>query len=295
MKYLKLIRIENLLVMAMIQFMIRYSLIIPVYGKLNVLGDLQFSLLLASILMIAAGGYVINDYFDIQVDTENEKALVGRSILRRIALLLHLILTTSGVILGFIIASNLGSIGLGIIMIFSAYLLWEYNLRLQKKGVVRNLIVALLSAIFVAAIPAFEIYPKYQIEESQYTLILIFIYAFFAFICSLMHEIIKDFISMEADKKFKKRSLPNQWGIEKTKEFVKWLSIASICVIISIIFSKFNTQIYVLIYAFSLLILPLFILNIWIYKAKKVEDYIKISKLNKFIIGAGISSIYFFI
>lgn len=295
MKYLKLIRIKNLLVMAMIQYLIRYSLLIPVYGKSNVLGDLNFALLLSSILMIAAGGYVINNYFDIQVDTENEKALVGKSILRRIALLLHIFLTASGVILGFVIASNVGFIGLGMIMIFSAYLLWEYNLRLKKRSVMRNLIIAILSAIFVAAIPVFEIFPKYHVEESQHTLILIYMYSFFAFVCSLMHEIIKDFISMEADKKFNKPSLPTQWGVEKTKEFVKWLSIASICGIISIIFSEFSTQLYLQIYAFSMLILPLCILNIWIYKAKDVQDYMRISKLNKFIIGAGISSMCFFI
>lgn len=295
MKYLKLIRIENLLIMALIQYMIRYSLLIPIYGKINVLGDLHFALLLSSILMISAGGYVINDYFDIQVDTENEKALVGRSILRRIALLLHLFLTTSGIIMGFIVASKVGFIGLGIIMIFSAYLLWEYNLRLKKKGFIRNLLVGLLSAIFVASIPAFEIIPKYKIEESKHTLILICIYSLFAFICSLMHEIIKDFITLEGDEKFKKTSLPSQWGIEKTKEFVKWLSICSVCAIISIVFYEFNTQIHILMYAFFSLILPLFILNIWIYKAKNVEDYIRISKLNKFIIGAGISSMCFFI
>ena len=66
MKYLKLIRIKNLVVMAMIQYLIRYSLLIPVYGKSNVLGDLNFALLLSSILMIAAGGYVINNYFELK-------------------------------------------------------------------------------------------------------------------------------------------------------------------------------------------------------------------------------------
>tara|TARA_B100001093_G_scaffold328946_1_gene313987 strand:+ start:565 stop:1452 length:888 start_codon:yes stop_codon:yes gene_type:complete len=295
MKYLKLIRIENLVIMVIVQYLIRYSLIIPVYGKSSVLGDLEFALLLSSILLISAGGYVINDYFDIQVDSENEKALVGRSILRRIALILHILLTTSGVILGFIIASTLGSMLLGFIMILSAFLLWEYNLRLKKKGLIRNLIIALLSSIFVAIIPAFEIYPKYYVIESQQTIVFVCVYSIFAFISSLMNEIIKDFISMEADKKFKTPSLPNQWGIKKTKEFVKWLSILSVCGIISIVLTEFILQSHILFYAFFLLILPLFLLNILIYKAESKEDYIKISKLNKFIIVAGISSMYFFI
>ena len=69
MKYLKLIRFQNLVAMALIQYLIRYSLLIPAYGENVVLGDLVFGLLVFSMLLIAAGGYVINDYFDIQVDT----------------------------------------------------------------------------------------------------------------------------------------------------------------------------------------------------------------------------------
>ena len=297
MKYLKLIRFQNLVAMALIQYLLRYSLLIPAYGKTNVLGDLQFALLVFSILLIAAGGYVINDYFDIQVDAENqsEDVIVGRSIKRRVALKLHLFLTTTGVFLGFYIAYKVHHLILGGIMAIGAYMLWDYSLRLKRLLFVGNFIVAKLSAIFVLSVSAFEILPKYDIEASRHTLIILCIYATFAFICSLMHEIIKDLRTVEGDKKFKIRTLPTVWGLNKTKEFVKWLSVLTAFMVIIVAIYEFKTQIPALAYALILLISPLFLLNVWIYKAQKVLDYERISKLNKFIIFAGIISLYFFI
>ena len=81
MKYLKLIRFQNLVVIVLIQYLIRFTLIIPRYGKENVLSDFYFALILFSILLILAAGYTINDYFDIKVDLENKDAyvIVGRT------------------------------------------------------------------------------------------------------------------------------------------------------------------------------------------------------------------------
>ena len=297
MKYLKLVRFQNLLAMVLIQYLLRYSILIPTYGKANVLEDLDFFLLVLSIILIAAGGYIINDYFDIQVDTENQKdeVLVGRSIKRRVALMLHILFTLIGVLLGFYIAYSLEFITLGIIMAISAYTLWVYSLCYKRKFIIGNFIIAKLSSIFVFSVAAFEVLPKYNLVESRQLLILLCTYTVFAFLSSLMHEVIKDLRGVEGDTKFKIKTLPTVWGIEKTKEFVKWLSVITAFMVISFATYKFKTHIAALGYALVFLILPLFLLNIWIYKAKKTIDYERISKLNKFIIFAGIMSLCFFI
>jgi 4-hydroxybenzoate polyprenyltransferase len=297
MKYLKLIRFQNLVAMVLIQYLLRYSILIPTYGKANVLGDLQFALLVLSMVLIAAGGYVINNYFDIQVDTENQKEeiLVGRSIKRRVALMLHVLFTSTGVLLGFYIAYKVHYLALGAIMAIAAYMLWDYSLRLKRRLFVGNFIIAKLSAIFVFSLAAYEVLPKYNLAESRHTLILLCIYAAFAFICSLMHEVIKDLRGAEGDAKFKIRTLPTVWGLPKTKEFVKWLSVLTAFMVIAVAIYEFKTQVPALSYAIIFLIAPLLLLNIWIYKAEKPSDYERISKLNKFIIFAGIMSLCFFI
>ena len=297
MKYLKLIRFQNLVVMVLIQYLIRFTLIIPKYGKVNVLSELYFALLLFSILLIVAAGYTINDYFDIKVDSENkdEHVIVGRTIKRRIALVIHFILTSVGLILGFYITYKINQLVISIILITCAYILWIYNLKLKRIFFMANLIVAGLSAIFVTSIAIIEILLNYNHKASIDNITTLTVIATLAFILSLMHEIIKDLRTMEGDKKYKIRTLPTVWGLLKTKEFLKWLSILTAFIISVIAITKFKTNLTALLYAFIFLIGPLFLLNIWVYKAQDRIDYERISKLNKFIIFTGIMSLLFLI
>ena len=297
MKYLKLIRFQNLVVMVLIQYLIRFTLIIPKYGKENVLSEFYFALLLFSILLIVAAGYTINDYFDIKVDSENkdENVIVGRTIKRRIALFIHFILTSIGLILGFYISYKINQLSISNTLIICAYVLWIYNLKLKRIFFIANIIVAGLSAVFVTSIATFEIFFNYNHNNSinnAKTLILI---ATFTFILALMNEIIKDLRSMEGDMKYKIRTLPTVWGLIKTKEFLKWMSIITAFIVSIIAITKFNSNLTALLYAFIFLIGPLFLLNVLVYKAKKRIDYERISKLNKFIIFAGIMSLLFLI
>ena len=297
MKYLKLIRFQNLVVMVLIQYLIRFTLIIPKYGKENVLSEFYFALLLFSILLIVAAGYTINDYFDIKVDSENkdENVIVGRTIKRRIALVIHFILTSVGLILSFYITYKINQLVISIILIICAYILWIYNLKLKRIFFLANLIVAGLSAIFVTSIAIIEILLNYNHKASIDNITTLTVIATLAFILSLMHEIIKDLRTMEGDKKYKIRTLPTEWGLLKTKEFLKWLSIITAFIISVIAITKFKTNITALSYAFIFLIGPLFLLNIWVYKAQDRIDYERISKLNKFIVFTGIMSLLFFI
>ena len=297
MKYLKLIRFQNLGVMVLTQYLIRFTLTIPKYGKENVLSEFYFALLLFSILLIVGAGYTINDYFDIKVDSENkdEHVIVGRTIKRRIALVIHFILTSVGLILGLFITYKINQVVLSIILIVCAYILWIYNFKLKRKFFLANLIVAGLSAIFVTSIAIIEILLNYNHKASIDNITTLTIIATFAFILSLMHEIIKDLRTMEGDKKYKIRTLPTVWGLLKTKEFLKWLSIIIAFMISVIAITKFKTNFTALSYAFIFLIGPLFLLNIWVYKAQDTIDYERISKLNKFIVFTGIMSLIFLI
>ena len=265
MKYLKLIRFQNLVVMVLIQYLIRFTLIIPSYSKENVLSEFYFALLLFSILLIVSAGYTINDYFDIKVDSENkdEHVIVGRTIKRRIALVIHFILTSVGLILGFYIAYKINQLVISIILIVCAYILWIYNLKLKRIFFLANLIVAGLSAIFVTSIAIIEILLNYNHKASIDNITTLTVIATFAFILSLMHEIIKDLRTMEGDKKYKIRTLPTVWGLLKTKEFLKWLSIITAFIISIIAITKFKTNLTALSYAFIFIIGPLFLLNVW--------------------------------
>ena len=256
MKYLKLIRFQNLVVMVLIQYLIRFTLIIPSYGKENILSDFYFALLLFSILLIVSAGYTINDYFDIKVDSENkdEHVIVGRTIKRRIALVIHFILTSVGLILGFYIAYKINQLVISIILIVCAYILWIYNLKLKRIFFLANLIVAGLSAIFVTSIAIIEILLNYNHKASIDNITTLTVIATFAFILSLMHEIIKDLKTVDGDEEFMIKTLPTEWGQLKTKEFLKWLSIITAFIISVIAITKFKTNLTALSYSFIFII-----------------------------------------
>ena len=84
--FLKLIRWQNLVIVIVTMLLMRYAIIAPVIGKIGVVflnGKgraipmvLQFPwydfiLLVIATVCITAGGYVINDYFDIKTDLIN--------------------------------------------------------------------------------------------------------------------------------------------------------------------------------------------------------------------------------
>tara|TARA_B110000467_G_scaffold163527_1_gene189757 strand:+ start:1459 stop:2346 length:888 start_codon:yes stop_codon:yes gene_type:complete len=295
MKYLKLIRFQNLVAMALIQYLIRYSLLSTAYVENVVLGNIDFGLLVFSMLLIAAGGYVINDYFDIQVDTVNNRVLVGRNIKRRVALILHVLFTFIGVTLGFYIAYSVGYTILGAILPITAYTLWMYSLKLKRKLFIGNFIIAKLSSVFTIFLALFEIVPNIYHPGTPRLVAILCVYALFSFLCSLMHEIIKDLKSSIGDKTFNIKTLATEWGVTKTKEFLKWLSISLAFMVILVSFYEFSENLSALMYAATTIVSPLFLVNYWIYKAQNQDDYSKISKLNKFIIFTGILSLCFFI
>ena len=79
---------------------------------------IDFILLVFATILIAAGGYVINDYFDIKTDLINRgKVIVGTKIPRRQAMMWHNILNVLGVAIGFYISWRAGYIWMGILFL----------------------------------------------------------------------------------------------------------------------------------------------------------------------------------
>ena len=72
--YFRLIRIPNLLVIVLTQCCVRWFVIDPVLSTSDTsfsLDGFLFYLLVFSTVLIAAAGYVINDYFDTKIDIDN--------------------------------------------------------------------------------------------------------------------------------------------------------------------------------------------------------------------------------
>lgn len=300
--FLKLIRIQNLLIVAATQYLMRFAIIKPIL-QINQfslqMSEFDFFILVLSTVFLTAAGYVINDYFDTRTDNMNrpDEVLVGKSIERRTAMTLHVILNILGIIGGFYVSYQIGLYQLGLIFIIVSGLLWYYSTSYKRQFLIGNILVALLTAL----VPLLAILYEMPLLNRAYKDILIannanfnhiFFwvsgFSFFAFITTLTREIIKDTEDFEGDSAYGRNTVPIILGIRWTKIIIISLLIITIFSLIVVYFKYLSGSISTLLYGLITLIIPMGIeINI-VIKANDKEDYHFASNLLKFIMLAGI-------
>jgi 4-hydroxybenzoate polyprenyltransferase len=226
----------------------RYAVLAPLIGKIGVIlikgsGEeipmsLQFPwydfvLLVTATVFITAGGYVINDYFDIKTDLINKgKVIVGTKIPRRQAIMWHSVFNIAGVAAGLYISYKAGYIWLGTMFLVVSGLLYFYSASYKRQFLIGNIIVALLTAMVPMLVVFYEwpaLYKYYTLNAIRLPQINFIIYwvggfALFAFLTNLIREIIKDIEDFEGDTAYGRNTVPVVIGVLTSK-------IVSICLI----------------------------------------------------------------
>ena len=299
--FLRLIRYKNLLIIVLTQYLMRWSIIKPileVYEFKLQFTELNFFFLVMATVFITAAGYVINDYFDTKTDLVNrpETVIVGRLMNRRWAIKLHVILNVIGIGLGAYISFYIGIPALTIVFILITGILWFYSTSYKRRFLVGNVIVALLTALVPLMVILFEI-PLLNKEygllihemRSDFTHIIIWISAFalFAFLLTMIREIIKDVEDFEGDSAYGRKTMPIVLGVLNSKIVIITFILTTL---FSLLFTSisFLNDIFTLIYFIVLLIIPLLFLVYKIIVANDKKDYHSASNLSKLIMLAGI-------
>jgi 4-hydroxybenzoate polyprenyltransferase len=122
-----------------------------------------------------------------------------------------------------------------------------------------------------------------------------FLYAGFAFIISLIREVVKDMEDVEGDRKYGCKTMPIVWGFNATKVFVAvWLIVlVGTLIIVQLYALRLGWWISV-IYSLLLIVAPLIFIIKKLYDAKTSKDFHRISSLVKFVMFTGILSMVFF-
>jgi 4-hydroxybenzoate polyprenyltransferase len=295
MKYLKLIRYQNLLMLAFMQLIFRYG-----YFKFQniplALADWQYSLLVLSTVLIAAGGYVINNIFDQNTDTENkpQNVIVGKTISETRAYNLYIALNCVGVGIGFYLSNVIQRPGLASIFILIAATLYLYASSLKQMMLIGNVIVALLLAFSVIIIGIFDLYPATAADNQQQMAVVFSIlldYALFAFILNFIREIIKDLEDINGDSNQGMNTLAITLGVNRTSKIVFVLSFVPIFTILFYINNYLFQLQFVTFYLLLFVLAPLLFFTMKIWSAKTKNDFNKLSVLLKWILLFGIASI----
>ena len=305
--FIELIRLPNLLIIALTQFAMRYLIMDPMLPSASFtlqFDNIHFMLLVLATMFIAAAGYIINDYFDTRTDRINkpQKVIVGVTITRRQAMALHTVFNIAGIGIGVYLSIHIGLLAMSFVFFLTAGLLWFYSVNYKRQLLIGNLTVSFLTAMVPLIVVLFEIpmlnkeYGAIMLQYNRtfnYILIWVAGFSVFAFITTFIREIIKDAEDFEGDAAFGMKTLPIVAGTLWTKMILAVLILGTIAMLLFILikfilFSAGKTDYISLVYFGGLLIMPLFILLTLIIIAETKRDFHRASILIKFIMLFGI-------
>lgn len=260
------------------------------------LNDWQYGLLVFSTVLIAAGGYVINNIFDQDTDNDNKpnNVIVGKSISETNAYSIYVALNITGVSIGFYLSNVIAKPGFASLFILIAATLYFYAVNWKQMLLIGNFIVALLLSFSVIIIGIFDLFPV--VNQSNQPLManlfsILIDYAVFSFMINFIREIVKDLEDVNGDYNQGMRTLPIILGISRTAKVVSILSFIPVCAILLYINNYLMPLLFVTIYMLLFVVGPLLYFSIKIWSASSQKEFHVLSLLLKWILLFGILSI----
>lgn len=299
--FLRLIRYKNLLIMAFAMCMMTFAVIHPLLQLFNLqptFTNLDLAFLILAVVLIAAGGYVINDYFDTAVDMVNrpDTQIVSNVISRSSAATYHITLSILGCILGFMVSIRIGIWKVGFMYPIIVGLLWFYSSTYKKQFLIGNIVVSVLTGL-VMVLPALYEIPGLQNCQDpviQYGALDPFLllyqclgFAIFAFLSNFAREIIKDMEDIKGDKTLNARTLAIVLGEKGAKITVISILAITVAALVYCYLNFLNEPITAIYFSVAL-IAPLIFLTYRFIKAKEKKDYHFCSIFLKFIMLLGV-------
>jgi 4-hydroxybenzoate polyprenyltransferase len=279
---------------------LRFCILIPLldtYGVNLQMTGFIFFLLVLSTIFLAAAGYSINDVYDVDSDKVNkpEKVIVGRYFTAQFAEYINILFNILAVIIGIYISYKIGIQSVSIVFLLVAGLLYFYSTTYKSQLVLGNLMVAFFAAVVPMMVVLFELplltakYKTFISGSFNFNFLIAWFgfYSFFAFLISLIREIIKDMEDFEGDSAYGQKTLPVAFGMGVSKVVVVFLTGITFTFLVYLII-KYLFQLFALLYILPFVLTPLLIIGWLTIMAKEKKDYSTISHLCKMLMLAGI-------
>ncbi len=295
MAWLRLIRWKNLLIVFFTQFAVWYCLM-PGNTGFAFKPFVDFLCLTLSTVLIAAAGYIINDYFDLKIDIINrpEKVVLERKIHLKSAIVAHSILNVVALIMAALVART--HYYWLLVQLVSTGLLWFYSTHFKKQFIIGNLIVALLTALTVLVMVIY--WPRLVEVQAMPTegeinpRTMCYGFALFAFLLTWMREIVKDMEDYKGDAEEGCMTLPIKMGLHSAARFAQVLGVFTI-LLLAVVSGIFLKDACYLLGAYTLvaILFPLIVWCFFLLRKNTTEHYGSASKWLKMIMISGICSL----
>lgn len=305
--FLKLIRIQNLLIIAFTQYMVRWCLLYPLLTWHDFelqLTNFQFFLLVLSTVMIAAAGYIINDYFDVAIDKVNkpERMVIDKGVKRRVAMGAHTVINILAILIALYVSYQAGSMKLIVVHILCAAGLWFYSTHFKRQFLIGNVMISIFTSLVPFIVGLYELLPVHKIyaemidetslrDEWRFVLGI----SFFAFIVTMLREIIKDMEDVEGDMKYGCKTMPIVLGIKASRNISIALALITMLFLVYFQSIKWSTgNLIGSLYIGIALQLPFIYLIYRLVTSKDKRDFRVAGNTAKFIMLTGVCYLFVF-
>ncbi len=295
----RLVRLPNLIIVALTQYLLYYFLFFNHFQEFGIpvrMGDLHFAQLVLVTVLLTASGYVINDVMDLEADKINKpkKMVVSRYIRRRTALWIYFCLQTVGFFLAVYLGFYVGNLRLLTLYPTAAVGLYIYSSHLKRKPMAGHLLISVYCAgvamvVLLSELPGFLQLRQMAPELSKLLLNVVIAYALFAFLTTLLRELIKVMEDEDGDRQAGYHTTVIAWGQEKVIGFCMMLGI--ILLVLLGIYLYYFSQHFVPWKAgliTSVLAAPTLLILYYLSKVSKSTNFKKLSRLTKLLMLLGV-------
>lgn len=291
MAFLKLIRYKNLLMVLLTMVLTKYALFSHYPSSISLLTNIQFFLLSLSIICITAGGYIINDYFDIKADEINKpnNVFVGINFTKKQSLIFFTILFLKGLTLSIYISTLTNKTEYSFIFLATAIALYLYSFWLKKIPLLGNLMVSVFVTLIYIIIKTFD----YGGGNTDIEIIL-YGYCIFSFLTTLIREIIKDIEDIDGDHAINSKSLPILIGRKRARRIALGFTFLLLIFLVIAIREFIQNFPYLLGYTLFFIFFPLLYFTYKLLNAETKSDFHFLSITMKIIMFIGILSMLIF-
>lgn len=292
--YFRLIRLPNIILALLAQWVTLFYIVKPTKGALS-LDNTQIVLLMIATATLIASGNIINDMYDIAIDRINKphKLIVTQKISEQIAFANYLLYSFIAILSSFLLSDSVSRYGMPSIFIIISFLLYKYSKSWSAIAVIGNILISILVAMVIMLPVFFETYPFLNdLNRSFYLGLFKYLipYAGMAFLLNLSRELVKDAVDMDGDRKGGRNSLPLMIGRMRTGRVTAVILAMVIFLVTAMIYHYFYLQPFVIYYGTFCIVGPLLFLVFQLWQVDKVAVFSKANILLKIVMLLGLLS-----